>query len=156
MIDDDDLLALCVWSEARGEPNDGKAAVAQVIKNRMAAKYESDGTMQGTALKYDQFSWAYFAFANGKYSRVCWTPADALAMANKLLPQAQHQVGSWQSCSEISAAIMAGTYQPEDAETFNKLIPHALLYDNLSISQPPWAIPAKMLCKIGSHSFFSA
>lgn len=156
MIDDPDLLALCVWSEARGEPRDGKAAVAQVIKNRMAHAYESDGTIQGTVLHPLQFSGFWFAYVNGSYRRICWTAADALAQANKMLATAQAQVGAWAACSEAAAQVMAGTYAADDEHTFSMLDPNALLYDNLIVSQPPWAIASKMICKIGAHSFFRA
>ena len=156
MIDDPDLGALTVWTEARGEPRDGKAAVAQVLKNRMTLHYESDGTVQGTALKPNQFDAFWFAFSNGHYRRICWTLSDALAQADKLLVQAKAQVGAWNDCSAAYNQVMAGTYEADTPSVFSLLVPRAGLYDNLSISTPPWANPSKMICKIGQHSFFSA
>lgn len=50
-------LALCtLWQECRGEPYLGQVAVAQVIRNRMARRYLSDGTVAGTVLRSKQFS----------------------------------------------------------------------------------------------------
>ena len=39
MIGPATLLALCVWEEARGEPQDGRVAVAEVILNRTRRRY---------------------------------------------------------------------------------------------------------------------
>lgn len=68
------LLALTLWGEARGEPIDGKKAVAWVVRNRMekAAAWKAargrnhplygDGTVQGVVLRPWQFS--------------CWNKGD--------------------------------------------------------------------------------
>lgn len=55
-IDDDKWAALTIWQEARGESQDGKIAVGEVICNRMAARHFSDGTAAGTVLAPYQFS----------------------------------------------------------------------------------------------------
>ncbi len=51
----EDLAALTIYLEARGESFAGKMAVAAVIRNRMKLKYHSDGTVRGTVLKRKQF-----------------------------------------------------------------------------------------------------
>lgn len=51
----EDLAALTIYLEARGESFAGKMAVAAVIRNRMKLKYQSDGTVKGTVLKRKQF-----------------------------------------------------------------------------------------------------
>lgn len=68
------LLALTLYGEARGEPIDGKKAVAWVVRNRMAAAARrvaergskhplfGDGTVGGVVLKPYQFS--------------CWNKGD--------------------------------------------------------------------------------
>lgn len=55
-LSDDALAVITIWGEARGEPPEGKAAVASVIKNRMKNRHQSDGTVRGTVLKPKQFS----------------------------------------------------------------------------------------------------
>lgn len=55
-IKPDALAIATIWQEARGESYIGKLAVAQVIRNRMARKYSSDGTVFGTVLRPYQFS----------------------------------------------------------------------------------------------------
>lgn len=51
----EDLAALTIYLEARGESFAGKLAVAAVIRNRMNMRYHSDGTVKGTVLKRKQF-----------------------------------------------------------------------------------------------------
>ena len=56
LVSDTALAVLTIWQEARGEPWEGKVAVAEVIRNRMKEKYSSDGTVAGTVAKPWQFS----------------------------------------------------------------------------------------------------
>lgn len=61
--DDTQLLALCVWREARGESPDAKFGVACVIQNRIAMApaqgFKSD--VRGNILK----PWAFSSFMDG-------------------------------------------------------------------------------------------
>lgn len=50
LVPDVAWLAMTVWMEARGEPYDGKVAVAEVILRRAAKRIQSDGTIPGTVL----------------------------------------------------------------------------------------------------------
>lgn len=155
-LDDLAWLTLCVFYEARGEPRDGKAAVAQVVLHRTSRKppFFSDGTIKGTILWPSQFSWTCFDFVNGQYRRVAHTPAEVEARALRLYDKARSSGLLWTACEDPTAAVLAGTYQ--GGEAFQKLGPDALLYDNLAVSQPAWATPAKLICRIGQHSFFRA
>lgn len=56
LFSDEALAVSTIWQEARGEPFLGKLAVAQVIRNRVLLKYNSDGTVAGTVLAPYQFS----------------------------------------------------------------------------------------------------
>lgn len=56
LFSDEALAVSTIWQEARGEPFIGKLAVAQVIRNRVLLKYNSDGTVAGTVLAPYQFS----------------------------------------------------------------------------------------------------
>lgn len=49
-----DLFACCVYAEARGEPEEGKRAVAGVIRNRSARRKQS---FRQVILASKQFSW---------------------------------------------------------------------------------------------------
>lgn len=147
-----DLAALCILEEAGGESDDGKAAVARVIKNRMERKYESDGTLAGTILKWDQFSWAWFDYVRGSYRRVAWNEAQALQIAQQKYIQAS--TVALLHCSDIYGRVMDGLYNsPEYAQ----LTDDTVLYLNESLVHlPPWAIPSKHVAKIGSQDFFRA
>lgn len=57
LISEDVWGTLCIYAEARGEPYDGQVAVGNVIRNRMAAKFFSDGTVCDTVTRARQFSW---------------------------------------------------------------------------------------------------
>lgn len=151
---DPDLFALCVYTEARGEPYEGKVAVGRVILNRMAAKWFSDGTIPGTVLRKDQFSAFYFDMVNGHYSRICDTVAAATAHAANLLVTAKHDK-TWPDCQRACADAAPGSgyvagpqWQALAAE------PRAMLYCNPAISHPVWATADKHVATIYSHSFY--
>jgi spore germination cell wall hydrolase CwlJ-like protein len=150
---DDDLLALCVWDEAQGEPQDGRAAVARVVLNRMAARYRSDGTVAGTVLAYDQFSGFWFEMKDGVYRRVCHTLEEAQARAALLLRRAEANVAVFSECRAAAQGVRAGTYE---GAAYDALSDAAVLYLNPRIAKAAWATPDKHLCDIGRHSFFRA
>lgn len=150
---DEDLLALNVYSEANLEIPDGKAAVARVVKNRMAHKFFSDGTIPGTVLKKDQFSWAWFDFRNGKYTRVAWDLEGAQHVAASKLAVASQK--SLAVCRDIADKVMAGTYS---GPFYDMLTDDVVLYLNPKIVSklPEWASEDKLVCIIGHHQFFRA
>lgn len=148
-MDDATLLALCIWSEAAGESVAGKQAVAQVILNRMARHYQSDGTVTGTVLHPLAFSGFWFEMRDGKYTRVCWTLDDAQQHAALMLLRAQHQA-IWDICMDVAEAALNG--ELPDQPPLEK----AVLYLNPSILPrlPPWATPDKQVCAVGQHVFY--
>lgn len=164
-MNDTELLALNVYREAAGEIDEGKAAVARIVKNRMAAKFFSDGTIRGTVLAKDQFSWAYFAFvdkvagniAPGKhiqvYSRIARTLPEAEAVAEDLLKRVVP--GVFRHCSEIAQAVMSGTYY---TPLYAKLGNDAVSYLNPRIltKLPTWATTSRFVVRIGHHDFYRA
>lgn len=150
---DDDLLALNVYMEAGGEPDDGKAAIARVVKNRMARKFFSDGTLTDTILRRDQFSWAYFEMIRGAYTRVCHNEAEAMAQAQMLYAKAHK--GLLIGCGVIAANVMVGTYH---GPAYDALTDDAVLYLNPRVipKLPAWASTDKHICTIGHHDFYRA
>lgn len=56
-LTDIELLALCIWSEARGEPIKGQVAVGHVVLNRVKGSDWFGKTIRGVILKKYQFSW---------------------------------------------------------------------------------------------------
>lgn len=55
-LTDTQLLALCIWREARGESNDGKFGVGCVVSNRVKANHFYGASWQGVILRPYQFS----------------------------------------------------------------------------------------------------
>ena len=153
---DADLYALCIWTEARGQPYEGQVAVARVIANRMAKGYFSDGTVSGTVLRYDQFSAFYFAMVNGRYTRIASDAAGAPAVAEELLTEALAD-HTWASCEQavIDGQIGSNFAWGPQGRKINAN-PMTLLYCNPAISQPDWAIPAKEVAVIYDHTFYEA
>lgn len=163
MLSDSNLLALNVYEEANLEPDDGKAAVARVVKNRMALKFFSDGSIAGTILARDQFSWAWFGFetihtgigvnqqSKQEYIRVADTLADAEGVAvdryDLAAPAALFH------CNVVAQQAFGGTYK---STSYSLLTDDTVLYLNPRILThlPTWAIPAAKVCSIGHHDFY--
>ena len=150
---DADAIALCAFEEANLEPDDGLAAVVRVILNRTALRYQSDGTIQGTIFHPLAFSWAQFEMENGRYTKVAFNSQDIAARAAMLLQKARAYNKAWARCQDISERVVAGTYS---GPLYDLLTPQTVLYDNLSLARPAWAIPANHICTIGHHDFYKA
>lgn len=150
---DDDLMALCAWSEAAGEPFEGKVAVLCVVRNRMARRYQSDGTVVGTVLHPNAFSGFSFDMVDGKYTRVAHTPEEIAARAENMRIRAMAQP-IWPDCLKAVEDSADGSGFV-GSEEFQKLTPDTLLYVNAGLASPAWATPAKFVCQIARHSFYS-
>jgi spore germination cell wall hydrolase CwlJ-like protein len=152
---DQELIALCAFEEANLECDDGLAAVVRVIKNRMARKYQSDGTAQGTiyAGNGTAFSWAAFAMFNLHYQRVASGLPAIKARAVHLGQVATHYTAAWMRAEKIAGEVMAGTYS---GALYQLLTDDTVLYLNPAIAQAPWASRDKVVCSIGHHTFYRA
>lgn len=150
---DDEALALNAFQEANLESNDGMAAIVRVVLNRMTMGYSSDGTVQGTVFRHEQFSWTEFAMVDGKYTRVAFTPAEVQARAETLLTDAQKYSAAWTRAEDIVDRVSSGSYT---GALYDQLTDDAVLYLNPAISSQPWATPDKLVVQIGHHQFFRA
>lgn len=117
---------MTVWQESRGEPHEGKCAVAEVIIRRAQRKIFSDGTIPGTVLWPFQFSG--------------WNPKDP----NRIL--AARMDGDNPKYLECSAAW-------EEAAGGSDHSNGATHYYNPSIVTPAWAGKMKETAVIGHHRF---
>jgi len=131
MISEDALAVVTIMQEAAGEPYKGKVAVAEVIVNRMKAKYASDGTVAGTVLRPYQFSG--------------WNTKDPGRIRNIMIDDTDHVV---QEC--INAW--------EQAKHGSNTVQGAVLYLNKSLVDPlpEWAMPdsADEVAQVGQHTFY--
>ena len=121
----DDLAALTIYLEARGESFAGKMAVAAVIRNRMKMRYHSDGTVKGTVLKYKQFQ---------PWNRQ--QPHQVLVNFNKR--RMQDSLLAWRLVQDgrnvVDGAVLF--YNPRIART------------------PQWAKVGQKVATIGGHEFY--
>ena len=150
-MDDATLGALCVFEEAGNQPYEGKVAVAIVVLRRTAQKYMSDGTVSGTVLARNQFSWTGWEMVNGKYTKVAFTTEEERARAEDLLRRAQMYTQAWARALRIASDVRDGIYH---STAFDKITPKTVLYVNLSISHPAWALPQNEVVQIGHHTFY--
>lgn len=130
VVDDQAWAVLTIWQEARGEGQDGRIAVAEVIRNRMQRKYSSDGTVVGTVLKPLQFSgWNTYDPNRIASARLEWDDLRVQACAD-----------AWQVATVQHSNLACG----------------AVLYCNLgSLTNPPkWLPHVQMVAKIGNHTFY--
>lgn len=120
-------LALVVWREARGEPIEGKLAVANVIRNRVEATHLPDQWDDVIERKW-QFS---SMTAPGDGMLVQWprdtdpTWIDSMNVAERVFTLA--------GCDNTGGA------------TF---------YCNLDVCHPSWSDTYHQTVKIGHHTFF--
>jgi spore germination cell wall hydrolase CwlJ-like protein len=151
---DADLYALTIWTEARGEPYEGKVAVSRVIANRIAHRYASDGTVAGTVLRYDQFSAFWFKMVEGQYRRVASSQEEAQAQADELLPIAKASA-MWADCQRaISDGAIGSSFAWGPQGRKLNAEPRTLLYCDRAISDPPWATEEAQVAVIWNHTFY--
>jgi spore germination cell wall hydrolase CwlJ-like protein len=147
-----EAATLCAMREAANQPDEGVAAIVEVLKNRTALHYASDGTLQGTIDRHAQFSWTENDFVNGRYQEVAFNPAEELARIQTLLAQSEEQAATWARCQAITEAVLAGTFS---GPLFDKITPTTVLYYNPQIVAPYWAATASESVVIGQHRFMA-
>ena len=123
------ILTIC--QEAAGEPDDGKLAVAEVIRDRTLLRYQSDGTVAGTVLRPYQFSG--------------WNTRDPNRLTNARLSIA----------SPVFAACARAWARACTEKT--ALARGAVLYHAASIEPPFWARAPEiqLVTTIGAHLFYT-
>jgi spore germination cell wall hydrolase CwlJ-like protein len=128
VIQDVAFLALVLWREARGEPSEGKTAVAFSIMNRVRRPSWWGDTVLAVLFK----KWQYSSVTDPKDSQLTKWPSDRDLQ--------------WQECLEIAHDVyMNMVANPA---------PGADSYYADSIPPPKWADPKKFVVKIGHHSFY--
>lgn len=161
MLSDDDLFATCIADEAGNQPYEGMVAVGCVVLNRMALKYESDGTMRGTVEKKFQFSGFWFAMEAGHYTEIEFDQAGAETEAQHLCDGFKAHGAVWSNAQH--AAQDARTWRATGSAVgfkagpqFGKLTDRTVLYLNPSIVHPlpAWATADKLDAVIFQHSFY--
>lgn len=126
---DEDIVMRTIWMEARGEPYEGKLAVAHVIINRAMAMRGRWNTLAQVCLDPYQFSG--------------WRRADPnLLPALNLRPEDLRA----QDCLRAFREAIASPHDP----TFG-----AKHYFNPKLANPPWAIGEVPCYTCGNHVFYN-
>ena len=127
-LSDVELLTVCIYGEASGEPPLGKLAVAHVVLNRAAHPSWWGHTLKEVILKPSQFS--------------CFNPGDPNAKRIKSMVDLGYYN---QSCAHIAALTLGGhTVDPVGGAT------HYCTLD----CKPAWRSKMTETIRIGGHVFF--
>jgi N-acetylmuramoyl-L-alanine amidase len=142
---DQQIMALTIFGESRGEPDEGKIAVGSVILERVKKQGWMGKTISEVCLKPYQFS--------------CYLPNDPNFPALKLL------AGDWQNkyvqspdlqnCYQLADGLIDGeipeTPEIEAAHAY-QYVTNAMLH---SAHPPKWAGTMSLIVVIGGQSFFA-
>jgi len=128
LIRADHWAVITIRGEADGESFEGKVAVARVIRNRMAFRYSSNGTVAGTVLAPLQFS--------------VWNAKDSPKRAD------------WAN-SEAEDPRTADAIRAWEMSKFYVGVKDAVLYHNPKTApNPSWKAAARFIVQIGNHAFY--
>jgi N-acetylmuramoyl-L-alanine amidase len=126
-----ELLALCIWREARGEGYMGKRGVAHVIWNRSQQPGWWGHTIEQVILKPYQFS----SFNANDPNSSKW-PEDENEM-------------SWCECKQVAEAVLS-----READEQNDLTGGAVYYFSPPLTEPPKAWGnVEITLKLGNLTF---
>jgi len=125
-----DLLARCIWGEARGESIRGKLAVAHVVLNRVNARSYYGGSIKEVILKPLHFS--------------CFNENDPNLARILCLDSSNPDFAYCRAVADIS--LLAGNPDPTGGAT----------HYHAAGTRPSWvgSPQMKFLCQIGNHLFY--
>ncbi|MFN4017505.1 MAG: cell wall hydrolase [Reyranella sp.] len=141
--DDNDVavVARTLWGEARGEPHDGKAAVAWVIRNRASrARFSPDlFGRAGAAAAVCQAPWQFS----------CWNEADPNRAKLLVLKPIDMAIEMQIATDVLAGAIEDPTngadhYHTIDAPSWARAWP------------PTWAPTMREVARFGGHVFYDS
>lgn len=135
-----DVLALTVDAEARGEPAEGRAGVAWVIKTRAERRRQ---TIQAICLQKNQFSCWWGDDAN---SRRLFARAEAVVLG--VVPE-PHADAAWLETASIARRVLAGSL-PDPTFGSDHYLTTALYRSDKC---PAWARGMTIMGTIGHHTF---
>lgn len=138
-LTDVDIATVTLWGEARGEPIEGRIAVACVLRNRVADGRWGD-TYTDVCLAPKQFS--------------CWNEGRDANHAAVMVLVEDLKAGRFvndpilKECYWIMQGVMNSIVRDR--------VPHATHYYAASMREPPaWADDADLVARVGNHLFYA-
>jgi N-acetylmuramoyl-L-alanine amidase len=137
------IVALTLWGEGRGEPVEGRIAIACVVRNRMRADLGGDGQPDWWGEGYDGVCLAPFQFS-------CWNRRDP--NYRKLLVLAS-QPHAWLDDSVlaenlwIAEGVVGGRLRDRVGQATHYHAAHLT-------PAPPWTVGAQLVGRVGAHLFY--
>ena len=135
-LTDADYIALTIWGEARGEPIEGKVAVACVLRNR---------------LRSGRWGQSFESVCLAPYQFSCWNETDPnlpklQTYADRLVRGVTITDPVFRECQWIADGLIHGVIRPRVA--------NALHYYAASMPTPPyWAKTGTMIGRVAGHLF---
>jgi spore germination cell wall hydrolase CwlJ-like protein len=134
-LPDDQIMALTIYAEARGEIRQGKVAVGSVILERVDHRSWDGTTIKEVCLWPVQFS--------------CYLPKDPnRPMLKDIADHWDEEIKKnpvLQECFEIAQDLISGKLER---------YPKALDYFNPKVCHPKWADTKTLVAQIGNHLFY--
>jgi N-acetylmuramoyl-L-alanine amidase len=141
-LSDRDAFLLTLWGEARGEPIEGKVAVASVVMNRYRAPRRYGRTVKAVCHARAQFS-CWWKFGGETNYRMVMARAEAVISGTTFDdPQ-------WLECAWVVDGMLAGALRSRVGAST-----HYLTTALLRLAPPAWAIRKRAAFVVGAHSFF--
>lgn len=134
---DEETVARTVWGEARGEPFNGKIAIAWVIRNRVELDLHGDE-------KPDWWGEGYEAVCLKPWQFSCWNANDP--NREKLLAVTDADA-MYRDSLDAARLVIAGKVDDPTGGATHYLNPDI-------VATPRWALAATETVRIGRHLFF--
>lgn len=138
-VTDEDIVALTLFGEARGEGPEGRIAVANVIRNRVGARTFGE-TLRAVCLKPKQFSCWIEAGGASNYSLLMDT-ARTVAAGGPIGPVLRE-------CRWIARGLFANEFVDN-----TRGATHYLTLALIGSRPPAWARNQRVLVTLGAHAF---
>ena len=133
-INDLSCMTANLFFEARGEPVQGKVAVAEVTKNRVASKHYPD-SICAVVFQRKQFSWTF---------QHNWKTIEKI-----LIGDIKHLKPEDKKAYNTALQVAGDTLT-----SYNKILPEDALHYHATYVNPYWTRGMQKFTKIGSHVFY--
>lgn len=142
-LTDREAFLVTLWGEARGEPIEGKVAVASVIMNRWKHPKRYGKSIRAVCHARAQFS-CWWRFGGAANYQMVMQRASALATKGGTFTDPL-----WQECAWVVDGLLTGVVRSRVGAAT-----HYLTTSLLKAAPPVWAQGKKPEYVVAAHSFF--